>query len=88
MPTTADLEERAIWRLEQDGYAVTVQADQHYTVTNATGATTATPAWTARVEARYQVYQSVFDYPTMTEAQAWVEQKIEALLRSPRSKPH
>ncbi|HEX6289373.1 MAG TPA: hypothetical protein VFZ66_09295 [Herpetosiphonaceae bacterium] len=42
-------------------------------------------AWTARVEAPDQVYQSVFDYPAMTEAQAWVEQKIEALLRAPRS---
>lgn len=42
-------------------------------------------AWTARVEAPDQVYQSVFDYPTMIEAQAWVEQQIEVLLRSPRS---
>jgi hypothetical protein len=46
-------------------------------------------AWTARVEAPNQVYQSVFDYPTMTEAQTWVEQKIEALLSTPRSRsPH
>jgi hypothetical protein len=43
MSTATDLEERAIWKLEQAGYAVTVQADQHYTVTNATGATIATP---------------------------------------------
>ena len=43
--------------------------------------------WTARVEAPDQVYQSVFDYPTMIEAQAWVEQKIETLLRTPRSTP-
>lgn len=40
-------------------------------------------AWTARVEAPGQVYQSVVDYPTMAEAQAWVEQQIEALLRDP-----
>lgn len=44
MPTAADLEEHAIWRLEQAGYAVTVQAGQHYIVTNATGTTIATPA--------------------------------------------
>lgn len=44
-------------------------------------------AWTARVEAPDQVYQSVFDYPTMVEAQVWVEQQIEVLLRSPRSTP-
>jgi hypothetical protein len=43
MPTDADLEERAIWKLEQAGYAVTVQADQGYLVTNVTGATIATP---------------------------------------------
>jgi hypothetical protein len=42
-------------------------------------------AWTARIEARDQVYQSVFDYPTMTEAQAWVERKIETLLHYPRA---
>jgi hypothetical protein len=42
-------------------------------------------AWTARVEAPDQVYESVFDYPAMTEAQSWVEQKIETLLRAPRS---
>ncbi|HEX6292994.1 MAG TPA: hypothetical protein VFZ66_27675 [Herpetosiphonaceae bacterium] len=40
-------------------------------------------AWTARVEAPNQVYQSVVDYPTLTAAQAWVEQQIEALLRAP-----
>ena len=44
-------------------------------------------AWTARVETPDQLYQSVFDYPAMTEAQAWVEQQIEVLLRSPRSTP-
>ncbi|HEX6291273.1 MAG TPA: hypothetical protein VFZ66_18965 [Herpetosiphonaceae bacterium] len=42
-------------------------------------------AWTARVEAPDQVYHAVFDYPAMTEAQVWVEQKIEALLCFPRS---
>jgi hypothetical protein len=42
-------------------------------------------AWTVRVEAPAQVYQSVFDYPSMTEAQAWVEAKITALLRASRS---
>lgn len=41
--------------------------------------------WSARVEAPNQVYHSVFDYPAMTEAQTWVEQKIESLLRTPRS---
>lgn len=43
--------------------------------------------WTARVEAPDQVYQSVFDYPSMIEAQAWVEGKIETLLTTPRSTP-
>lgn len=43
--------------------------------------------WSACVHAPDQVYQSVFDYPTMTEAQAWVEQKIETLLSTPRSTP-
>jgi hypothetical protein len=43
--------------------------------------------WSARVEAPNQVYQSVFDYPTMIEAQAWVERKIETLLSTPRSTP-
>ncbi len=42
-------------------------------------------AWTARVEAPDQVYHSASDYPATTEAQAWVEQKIETLLRNPRS---
>lgn len=41
--------------------------------------------WAARVEAPDQVYQSVFDEPSMTEAQAWVEQKIATLLITPRS---
>jgi hypothetical protein len=45
-------------------------------------------SWSARVEAPDQVYQSVFDYPTMIEAQAWVEQKIETLLSTPHSTPH
>ncbi len=40
-------------------------------------------AWTARVEAPDRVHQSVFEYPAMTEAQAWVERKIEQLLRTP-----
>lgn len=43
--------------------------------------------WSARVEARDQVYHAAFEYPTMTEAQAWVEQKIETLLSTPRSAP-
>lgn len=47
--------------------------------------TTDDQAWTARVEAPDQVYQSVFEYPEMSEAQAWVEHKIETLLRTPRS---
>lgn len=41
--------------------------------------------WSARIEAPDQVYHSVFDYPTMTEAQAWVERKIETLLSTPPS---
>ena len=36
--------------------------------------------WTARVDSRSQTYTSVFEYPTMHEAQQWVERKIEALL--------
>jgi hypothetical protein len=40
--------------------------------------------WLARVDAPDQTYQSVFEYPNMTEAQQWVEQKIEELLRTPR----
>jgi hypothetical protein len=43
MLTAADLEERAIWKLEQAGYAVTAQGSQGYLVTNATGTTIATP---------------------------------------------
>lgn len=43
--------------------------------------------WSARVEAPDQIYQSVFDYPSMIEAQAWVERKIETLLSTPRSAP-
>lgn len=43
--------------------------------------------WIAFVEASEQVYQSVFDYPTVTEAQAWVERKIETLLSTRRSTP-
>lgn len=43
--------------------------------------------WSARVEAPGQTYQSVFDYPTMAEAQAWAERKIETLLSTPRSAP-
>lgn len=43
--------------------------------------------WSARVEAPDHTYQSVFDYPTTTEAQAWVERKIETLLSTPRSTP-
>ena len=39
--------------------------------------------WLARVEAPEQAYTSVFEYRTMAEARAWVEQKIEALLRAP-----
>ena len=41
-------------------------------------------AWTARVEAPDQVHHSVFEYQGVSEAMAWVEQKIEALLRTPR----
>lgn len=44
MPTAADLEARAIWKLEQAGYAVTAQADQGYTIAAPTGHTIATPA--------------------------------------------
>lgn len=40
--------------------------------------------WSARVEAPDQTYHSVFDYLSMTEAQAWVERKIETLLNTPR----
>jgi hypothetical protein len=43
--------------------------------------------WAARVETPDQVYHSVFDYPAMTEAQAWVERTIESLLTTPRSTP-
>lgn len=43
--------------------------------------------WSARVEAPDQVYQSLVDHPSMAEAQAWVEQQIETLLRTPRSMP-
>ncbi len=37
-------------------------------------------AWTAHVEARQQTYTAGFDYPTMYEAQQWVERKIEELM--------
>lgn len=43
--------------------------------------------WSARVEAPGQVYHAAVDYPAMTEAQAWVERKIETLLSTPRSTP-
>lgn len=43
--------------------------------------------WSARVEAPDHICHSAFDYPVMTEAQAWVEQKIETLLSTPRSTP-
>jgi hypothetical protein len=43
MPTAADLEAHAIWKLEQARYVVTFQADQSYIVTNTTGDTIATP---------------------------------------------
>lgn len=36
--------------------------------------------WTARVERRSQPYTSVFEYPTMHEAQQCVERTIERLL--------
>lgn len=43
--------------------------------------------WSARVEAPDEAYQSLVDHPSMTEAQAWVEQQIETLLRTPRLTP-
>ena len=44
-------------------------------------------SWSARVEAPDQVYHSVLGYPSITEAQAWVERTIETLLSTPRSTP-
>jgi hypothetical protein len=41
--------------------------------------------WSARVEAPEHIHQSAFGYPTMIEAQAWVERTIETLLSTPRS---
>ena len=43
--------------------------------------------WTARVESRTETYTSVFEYPTLHEAQQWVERKIEALLRQRSDMP-
>lgn len=43
MPTAADLEARAIWKLEQAGYGVTIHPGHGYIVTNATGHAIATP---------------------------------------------
>jgi hypothetical protein len=42
MPTATDIEERAIWKLEQAGYAVTIYPGHGYIVTNADGHTIAT----------------------------------------------
>lgn len=39
------------------------------------------------IEVLNQVYESVFEEPSMAETQAW-EQKIETLLRTPRSTLH
>ena len=43
MPTTTDLEARAIWKVEQAGYAVTIHPGHGYIVTNAAGHAIATP---------------------------------------------
>lgn len=39
MPMTADLAARIIWKLEQAGYAVTIQPGHGYTITNSRGHT-------------------------------------------------
>lgn len=44
MPTAADLEARAIWKLEQAGYAVTIYPGHGSIVTNPSGHAIATPA--------------------------------------------
>lgn len=43
MPTTADLEERAIWKLEQAGYGVTIHPGHGYIVIDPSGHAIATP---------------------------------------------
>lgn len=42
-------------------------------------------AWSARIEAPDHIYHSDRAYTSATEAKAWVEQKLETLLTTPRS---
>ena len=61
MPTTADLEERAIWKREQAGYAVTIHPGHGYIVTNQSGHAIATLTSLDRLRALAdQLYELVW----------------------------
>ncbi|HEY0737203.1 MAG TPA: hypothetical protein VGD69_19960 [Herpetosiphonaceae bacterium] len=41
--------------------------------------------WSAHIEAPDQIYHADRGFPSAPEAKAWVEQRIETLLATPRS---
>ena len=42
-------------------------------------------AWSARVEHRAELHESIYEYTTMHDAQQWVERKLIDLMRQPPS---